>query len=308
MAILAFADTTILVQGVTGREAVTFALESMHYGAKIVAGVTPGKGGQTVHGIPVFDSVAAAMRAHRCDATVISVPARFVLAAACEALDAGLKLLVIVTERIPRRDVALLLERAAQAGARVIGPNSLGVISPGQTRIGMCGGSADAVRRAYSAGSVGVVSRSGGMMTEIASLLTQAGLGQSTCVSIGGDPIIGSTALDLLPLYENDASTHALVLFCEPGGVMEEQLAERLTRQPSRLTIVAFVAGRFAEQRQGMRFGHAGSLVEGKLGSPTVKKEILRAAGVRVADKLSQIPQLLLSARNKVSAGTDAEG
>ncbi len=296
MAILAFAETRILVQGITGREAVTFALESIQYGAKISAGVTPGKGGQAVHGIPVFDTVAQALRAHPCDATVISVPARAVLAAAGEALDNGLKLLVIVTERIPRRDVVMLLERAASAGARVIGPNSLGIITPGQTRIGMCGGSADAVRRAYSPGPVGVISRSGGMMTEIASLLSQAGIGQSTCVSIGGDPIIGSTVLDLLPLYEGDADTHALVLFCEPGGVMEEQLAERLAQHPSRLKIIAFVAGRFAEQRQGMRFGHAGSMVEGNRGSPSAKMSILRAAGVRVADKVSQIPLLVRAA------------
>jgi succinyl-CoA synthetase alpha subunit len=164
------------------------------------------------------------------------------------------------------------------------------------TRIGMAGGSAEAVRRAYLPGRVAVVSRSGGMMTEIANLLTQACIGQSTCVSIGGDPIIGSTLLDLLPLYEADPDTDAIVTFCEPGGTMEERLAERLTRQPSRLPIIAFVAGRFADQRQGVRFGHAGAIVEGAKGSPAAKIDALRAAGVLVADKLGQIPELIRQA------------
>lgn len=296
MAILAFADTRILVQGITGREAITFTIESLQYGAKIVAGVTPGKGGQNVQGVPVYDSVAQAMRAHACDATVISVPARFVLDAVNEAVDNGIKLIVIVTERIPRRDAVAILECAERGGARVVGPNSLGVITPGQTRIGMSGGSAAAVRLAYRPGVTGVISRSGGMMTEMASLLTQAGIGQSTCVSIGGDPIIGTTTLDLLPLYEADPETQALVLFCEPGGVMEELLAERLRQQPSRLKIVAFVAGRFADRMQGMRFGHAGAIVEGTKGSPAAKMALLRESGVLVAERVSQIPQLVKAA------------
>ena len=203
--ILANADTSILVQGITGREAATFTRESLDYGAKIMAGVTPGKGGTTLHGVPVFDTVNEAVQRQHFDATIISVPPRYVLDAAYEAVSNGIKLLIIVTERIPRRDVVLLLEAAAKHDARVIGPNSLGIISPGHTRIGMAGGSVDAVYRAYSPGCVGIVSRSGGMMTEIASMLTQKGIGQSTCVSIGGDPIVGSNILDLLPLYEADS-------------------------------------------------------------------------------------------------------
>ncbi len=296
MTILAHAETRILVQGITGREASTFTADSIRYGARIVAGVTPGKGGQRVHGVPVFDTVAAAMRAEPGQAALIAVPARLVCEAAWEALDNGLKLLVIVTERIPRRDVVAILEKAEAAGARVIGPNSLGVISPDRTRVGMAGGAVDDVRRAYAAGSVGVVSRSGGMMTEIASQLTQAGIGQSTCVSIGGDPIVGTTFLDLLPLYEADPQTQALVLFCEPGGVMEERLAERLQAQPSRLPIVAFVAGRFADRMQGIRFGHAGAIVEGERGSPAGKVRALQEAGVRVAEKLSHVPRLVRAA------------
>lgn len=297
MPILVGASTRILVQGITGREAATFTLESLAYGARIVAGVSPGKGGARVHGVPVFDGVRSALREQPCDASVISVPPPFALEAALEALEHGIRLLVIVTERVPRKDAAAILEHAraarASGAARVIGPNSLGVISPGLARCGMCGGSADAVRRAYSPGGVGIISRSGGMMTEIASLLTQAGIGQSTCVSIGGDPLVGSTFLDLLPLFEADPETRSLVLFCEPGGAMEEHLAEHLRSRGSRLRIVAFIAGRFADQRQGVRFGHAGALVNGAQGSPAGKARALAGAGVRVAAKLSEIPALV---------------
>jgi succinyl-CoA synthetase alpha subunit len=160
----------------------------------------------------------------------------------------------------------------------------------------MAGGSANAVRRAYMPGSVGVLSRSGGMMTEIANLLTQSGIGQSTCVSIGGDPIIGSTVLDLLPLYEADPETKALALFCEPGGTMEERLAAHLKQNGSRLPIIAFVAGRFADRMQGIRFGHAGAIVQGTQGSPAAKITALREAGVLVADKLSHVPLLVREA------------
>jgi succinyl-CoA synthetase alpha subunit len=293
MAILADANTRILVQGITGREATTLTLESIQYGSRIVAGVTPGKGGMLVGNVPVFDTVAEAMRRQLCDATIISVPARFVRDTVAEALASGIKLLVILTERVPRKDVAAMLEQAADAGARVIGPNSLGLISPGQTRIGMAGGSAEAVRLAYTPGPVGVLSRSGGMMTEIANLLTQHGIGQSTCISIGGEPIIGSTVLDLLPLYEADAQTKALVLFCEPGGTMEEQSAEHLKHKGSRLPVIAFVAGRFADKMQGIRFGHAGAIVQGTTGSPAAKVAALREGGVLVAEQLSQIPDMV---------------
>jgi len=289
MAILAEAATRIIVQGITGREAATFTAESLAYGAQIVAGVTPGKGGTDVHGVPVFDTVAAALSGHPAEAAIISVPAAVAKDAALEAIEHGLRLIVIVTERIPRRDVAELLEAAGERGCRIVGPNSLGLISPGQTRVGMCGGSAAAARRAYSPGPVGVMSRSGGMTTEIASMLTQAGIGQSTCVSIGGDPLVGSTFLDLLPLFEADDSTRALVLFGEPGGAMEETLAAHLAGRGSRLPIVAFVAGRFAERMPGVRFGHAAAIVEEGRGSPLAKISALRKAGVRVADRPSDI-------------------
>lgn len=296
MAILAYADTRILVQGITGREASSFTKESIEYGAQIVAGVTPGKGGQAIHGVKVFDTVAAAMQVQPTDATIIAVPAQFVRDAALEALSSGQKLLVIVTERTPRRDIVTILERAHSFNARVVGPNSLGVISPDLTRVGMAGGAAVDVRRAYMRGPVGIVSRSGGMMTEIASQLTQAGIGQSTCVSIGGDPIVGTTFLDLLPLYEADPETRVLVLFSEPGGTLEEDLAQHLLDNPCRVPIVAFVSGRFADRMQGVRFGHAGAIVERGRGSPASKARALKDAGVRIAEKLSHVQGLVKEA------------
>lgn len=296
MAILANENTRIIVQGITGREAATFSAESLAYGARIVAGVTPGKGGAEVHGVPVYDTVAAALAAHPAGATVISVPAALLKDAALESIENGLQLVVIVTERIPRRDIAEVLEAARARGCRVVGPNSLGVISPGRTRVGMCGGSADAVRRAYTPGPVGVMSRSGGMTTEIANLLTHNGLGQSTCVSVGGDPIIGSTYLDLLPLYEADPETRALAIFGEPGSTMEEALAAHLAAHGSRLPIVAFIAGRFADKMPGVRFGHAAAIVEGTRGSPAAKIAALRAAGIQVADRLRDLPRLVKEA------------
>lgn len=293
MAILADENTRILVQGITGREAATFTAESLAYGAKMVAGITPGKGGTYVHGVPVYDTVATALAEHPADATVISVPAALVKDAALEAIQNGLRLVVIVTERIARRDIVEVLEAADEQRCRIVGPNTLGIISPGRTRVGMCGGSADAVRLAYTPGPIGVMSRSGGMTTELANLLTHAGLGQSTCVSIGGDPIVGSTFLDLLPLYEADPDTKAIVIFCEPGGSMEESLAAHVSKHGSRLPIVAFIAGRFADRMPGVRFGHAGSIVQEGRGSPAAKSTVLREAGVRVADRLSDIPHLV---------------
>jgi len=293
MSILVNSETRVLVQGITGREAADFTRESIRYGTRVVAGVTPGKGGSVVHGVPVYDSVRAAMRDSPCTATVISVPAPFAHDAAEEALANGLRLVVVLTERIPRKDVVSILETAQTVGATVIGPNTLGVISPGQARVGMCGGAADSIRIAYTSGHVGVMSRSGGMMTEIASLLTHSGIGQSTCVSIGGDAVVGSTFLDLLPKFEADEETQALVLFCEPGGSMEERLAEHLVRHKTRLPIFAFVAGRFTDRNQGLRFGHAAVIVEGTSGSPRGKIGALTRAGVTVAEKLSQIPHLV---------------
>jgi len=296
MAILVDEKTRILIQGITGREGATVAKDSLDYGAKIVAGVTPGKGGRQVHGVPVYDGVSHALKEHPVDVSVISVPPAFAKDAAFEALLHGIKLVVILTERIPRRDVAEIISLAQKRQVRVIGPNSLGIISPGKTKVGMVGGPAGDVRKAYQPGPVGIISRSGGMTTEIANLLTLHGIGQSTCVSIGGDPIVGMSYLDFIPLFAEDPETAVVVLFCEPGGEAEEALADWIVREGPPLPIVAFVAGRFADRMPGVRFGHAAVIVEGDRGSTQGKIEALRRAEVAVAEEFSGIVPLVKEA------------
>jgi len=293
MSILVDENTTFIIQGITGREAVNMARECLDYGSKLVGGVTPGRGGREVHGVPVYDTVKAITSKQRVDASVISVPPPAVRDAAFEAIENGIKLLVIVTERIPRLEVAQVIEYADRHGARLIGPNCLGVISPGKTKVGGVGGAAESTRRAYSPGPVGVMSRSGGMTTEISNALTAAGLGQSTAVSIGGDAIIGSTYAELMPLFEADPETKAIVIYSEPGGPMEAQLARYVKETKSRLPIVAFMAGRFMDEMPGMRFGHAGTIVEGRADTTAEKIARMKDAGISVAEEIAEIPGLV---------------
>lgn len=289
MSILVDENTTILIQGITGREGTTMTRASLDYGTKILCGITPGKGGWEVHGIPVYDSIKGALREHPCNTAVVGVPPAFVRGATIEALDNGIPLVVILTERAPRKDVAEIVSLAQRVGSRVVGPNSLGIISPHKTKVGMVGGPAEDVMKAYSPGSVGILSRSGGMTTEIANLLTINGIGQSTAVSIGGDPIVGSTYTDLVPLFEEDPDTKAVIIFCEPGGTSEEALADYVMENKVELPIVAYVAGRFADDMPGMRFGHAAVVVEGDRGSTASKIRRFNEAGIQVADEFSDI-------------------
>jgi len=293
LSILVDQDTRVIVQGITGREAVSFTRDMLDYGAKVVGGVTPGRGGRDVLGVPVYDSVRQITEKERVDASVLAVPAPFVRDAAFEAIEAGVPLLVIVTERVPRQDVVQVLELARLRGSRVIGPNTMGIISPGKTKVGSIGGPAEDTRKSFLPGPVGVMSRSGGMTTELSNLLTQSGLGQSTAISMGGDPIVGSTFAELLPLWEEDPETRALVLFCEPGGPLEAALAEQVRRAGDSLPIIAFIAGHFTAEMPGVRFGHAGSIVEGKADTVEEKARIMREAGIVVADDFSQIPALV---------------
>lgn len=293
MGILIDRGTTILVQGITGREASFFTRESLDYGARVVAGVTPGKGGQEVYGVPVYDCVRNALRKHRIEASVVSVPPFAVRDAALEAIENGIRLLVVMTERVPRRDVAILLDAAGEHGARIIGPNSLGLISPGESKLGAVGGNVENTLRTFTKGPVGVMSRSGGMTSEFANILGQEGLGQSTCVSIGGDPLIGSTFQDLFPLFQEDRQTRAVALFCEPGGIMEEEFARFYSSLSNPIPVVAFIAGRFADRMPGTRFGHAAVIVEGDRGSTRKKRALLKDAGVQVADRLSDVPKFI---------------
>src|SRR5947208_11238183 len=215
-------DTTFIVQGITGREAVNLTRECLDYGSKIVGGVTPGRKGRDVHGVPVYDTVEQVVAAHGVPyGSVVTVPPAFTKDAVFEAIDAGIKLIVIVTERIPRYDVAQMVELARLPDARIIGPNCLGIIRPGVAKMGGIGGPAKGAQKAYQPGNVGVMSRSGGMTTEISATLTAAGLGVSTAVSIGGDAIIGSSYAELMPLFEADEQTEAIVIYTEPGGRME---------------------------------------------------------------------------------------
>ncbi len=294
MSILITSETRFIVQGITGREAVNLTRENLDYGAKIIGGVTPGRAGRDVYGVPVYDSVKSLVAAQGpADGSIVSVPPRFARDAVFEALENGIPLVVVVTENIPRRQVAQMVELAALRGARIIGPNCLGIISPGEAKMGGVGGPAENTRQAYRPGPVGVMSRSGGMTTEIASTLTAAGLGQSTCVSIGGDAIVGATYAELMPLFEADQATKAVAIYSEPGGRMEAELAEWMQAQKSRLPVVAFMAGRFMDEMKGMRFGHAGTIVEGREDTTAEKIARMEAAGITVAERIEEIPGLL---------------
>jgi succinyl-CoA synthetase alpha subunit len=298
VSILIDEDTTFIVQGITGREAVNLTRECLDYGAgaKIVGGVTPGRLGRDVHGVPVFDTVAQAVEHHGSPigGAVVTVPPAFTKDAVFEAIENGIELIVIVTERIPRGDVAQMVELAGARGARIIGPNCLGVIVPDVVKMGGIGGPARDAAKAYSSGPVGVISRSGGMTTEMSSTLTAAGLGQSTAVSIGGDAIIGSSYAELMPLFEADHQTEAIVIYTEPGGRMEAELARYVTEESARgLPIVAFMAGRFMDEMPGMSFGHAGTIVEGKEDTAAEKIARLASAGIVVAEEIGEIPALV---------------
>jgi succinyl-CoA synthetase alpha subunit len=294
VSILLTEETSFIVQGITGREAVNLTRECLDYGSRIVGGVTPGRKGREVHGVPVFDTVeqvvdAAGEVPH---GSVVTVPPAFTKDAVFEAIENGIRLIVVVTERIPRGDVAQMAELANMRGARIIGPNCLGIVVPGVAKMGGIGGPARDTAKAYAPGSVGIMSRSGGMTTEIASTLTAAGLGQSTAVSIGGDAIIGSTYSELMPLFEADAQTEAIVIYTEPGGRMEAQLVEWRDENDSRLPIVAFMAGRFMDdaEMKGMSFGHAGTIVEGVEDTATEKISRLESAGIPVVERIDEIP------------------
>ncbi len=295
MSILLTRNTRFIIQGITGREAVSLTRENLDYGAKIVGGVTPGRAGRDVYGVPVYDCVRDAVAANggSIEGSIVSVPPIFTQDAIIEALENGIQLIVVVTENVPRKQIAQAIELAELRGARIIGPNCLGIISPDECKMGGVGGPAANTRQAYKKGAIGVMSRSGGMTTEIASTLTAAGLGQSTCVSIGGDAIVGTTYAELMPFFEADPETQAIAIYSEPGGRMEAELAEWVLEHDSRLPIVAFMAGRFMDEMQGMRFGHAGTIVEGKDDTTAEKIKRMQAAGISVAERIEEIPALL---------------
>jgi len=286
VSILVDRSTRLLIQGITGREGAFHTREMLDYGTKVVAGVTPGKGGMDVAGVPVFNTVKEAVETTRANTSVVYVPARFAPDAIYEAADAGISLIVCITEGIPTLDMIRVKAYLDQRGARLIGPNCPGVTTPGQAKVGIMPG------HIHQPGSVGVVSRSGTLTYEVVYDLTAHGLGQSTCVGIGGDPILGSDFIDILTLFEEDAATEKVVLIGEIGGTDEERAADFIASEMTK-PVVAFIAGRTAPP--GKRMGHAGAIIQGGTGTASEKIAALEAVGVKVARYPGEIPDLLLS-------------
>ena len=290
MSILIGSDTRLVVQGITGREGEFHARAMAEYGTPLVAGVTPGKGGQcAIDGrVPVFDTVREAVRETGANTSCIFVPAAGAPDAVLEAVDAGIRTIFCITEGIPALDMIPVVEAVTAAGARLIGPNCPGATSPGRAKVGIIPGSV------HREGRVGVVSRSGTLTYEAVQAMTDAGIGQSTCVGIGGDPIVGTTFLDVLQLFSDDPETDAIVLIGEIGGAAEEQAAEWAGQHLRDVPMAAFIAGRTAPE--GKRMGHAGAIISGSAGTAASKVEALEAAGIRVAGSPTELPALLREA------------
>lgn len=285
MAILVGRNTRVLVQGITGTQGMFHAKLMLEYGTKITAGVTPGKGGTSVHGVPVYDTVSEAVDAHRIDASIIFVPAPFAKDAILEEIDSGLNPVVVITEGIPVRDTMEFLAVAREKKTVLIGPNTPGIITAGECKLGIM------PAHVFSKGKVGLVSRSGTLTYEIAAGLTKSGLGETTCVGIGGDPIVGLTFIDLLEMFKSDEDTKAVALIGEIGGNAEEQAAEYIKRTSYPKPVAAYIAGRTAPP--GKRMGHAGAIISGRSGTAESKIKALQDAGVHVAEKPTDVARLL---------------
>ncbi len=291
MAILIDETSRVVVQGITGREGMARTKLMKDYGTKVVAGVTPGKAGQEVHGVPVFDSVKDAWdKAGPVDVSVMFVPASLVKNGALEALEAGVKLLVLVPDRVPIWDVLEIARLARDKGARFVGPNTLGLLSPGRAVCGMIGGTAERARDWFKPGGVGVSSRSGGMTSALAYYMSREGIGQSTIVHVGGDAVVGLSHPEVMELFQDDEETRCVAMFGEIGTTQEERVADLIERGRFTKPLIAFIGGKAA--KSGTRFSHAGAIVEGGRGSYQTKVDRLRRAGVRVVDSIFDIPQL----------------
>ncbi|MBO8167562.1 MAG: succinate--CoA ligase subunit alpha [Thermoanaerobacteraceae bacterium] len=284
MAIYIDEHTRVLVQGMTGNQGSFHARQMLDYGTNIVAGVSPGKGGQTVVGKPIYNTVAAAMRDHDIDASVLFIPAPFAKDAAFEAIDAGIKLVVCITEHIPVHDAMEIMAFAREKGTTVVGPNTFGLVSSGKCKIGI------PPNQFFVPGNIGVVSRSGTLSYEIVANLTAAGMGTSSVVGLGGDRVVGLSFIDVLTEFEKDPETSAIVMIGEIGGSAEEDAAEFIKDNISK-PVVAYLAGKSAPP--GKRMGHAGAIIEKGKGTFEGKVEALQSAGVKVADLPFQVPQLL---------------
>lgn len=287
MSILIDENTRVVVQGLTGKEGSFHARQCMVYGTRIVAGVTPGKKGQEVDGVPVYNTVREACRTHAINTSLIFVPASFAADAIIEAADAGLKVIVCITEGIPVLDMVRVLRYLDGKDCRLIGPNCPGLISPGKCKVGIMPGPI------HRPGPIGVVSRSGTLTYEVVDQLTKAGLGQSTCVGIGGDPLIGSTFVDILKLFAADDDTGAVVMIGEIGGTAEEEAARYIKESFSK-PVISYIAGRTAPP--GKRMGHAGAIISGGQGTAAQKMETLRQHGIHVVENIGEIGTETLNA------------
>ena len=289
MSILVGSQTRLVVQGITGREGAFHSTAMLEYGTNIVAGMTPGKGGQTALDgrVPVFDTVREAVRETGANSSCIFVPAAGAPDAMLEAADAGIELVICITEGVPALDMLRVYHVLREKGVRLIGPNCPGLTTVGEAKVGIIPGDI------HRTGPVGLVSRSGTLTYEVVQAMTDAGLGQTTCVGIGGDPVVGTSFIDVLDLFNRDDATEAIVMIGEIGGDEEEKAAEFCAREV-RKPMAAFIAGRTAPP--GRRMGHAGAIISGGAGTAESKRQALEAAGIRVADSPSDIPQLLRSA------------
>jgi succinyl-CoA synthetase alpha subunit len=302
MSILVDERSRVIIQGITGREGMARARLMKEYGTLLVGGVTPGRGGQEIEGVPVFDSVEEAReKTGPIDASVIFIPAALVREAALEALAAGVKLLVLVPDRVPIYDVLEIARAAEDKGARFIGPNTLGLLSPGKAVLGMIGGQAERAREWFKQGPVGVSSRSGGMTSSIAYYLSKAGLGLSTIVHVGGDPIVGTSHPEVMALFQDDPETKLVVMFGEIGTTQEERVADLIQSGGFSKPLIAYIGGQAA--KSGTRFSHAGAIIEGGRGGYEAKVQRLREAGVHVVEAVADIPK---KAAELLAAGTEA--
>jgi succinyl-CoA synthetase alpha subunit len=284
MSILIDSETRVLVQGITGHDGSFHAGSMLAYGTKIVSGVTPGRGGQVINGIPVFNTVNEARDQTRPDCSIIFVPARFATAAIREAADTGIALIVCITEGIPVLEMLETYHYVRERGLRLIGPNCPGLITPEGSKVGIM------PARIHKAGGIGVISRSGTLTYEIVYNLTQNGLGQSTCIGIGGDPVVGTGFIELLELFERDDGTDAVVLVGEIGGDDEERAAEYIAGRMEK-PVVGFISGKTAPP--GKRMGHAGAIISGGRGTADAKVKAFQEAGVPVADRPDEVPRLI---------------
>ena len=284
MSILLNRETKVLVQGITGKIGRVQTKWMLEYGTKIVAGVTPGKGGEEVEGVPVYDTVAEAVSKQGAESSLFFVPAGAVRGAALETIEAGIGLTVIITERVPVHDVMEIRARARERGVQFVGPNTPGIITPGEAKMGIMPGTT------FTPGSIGIISRSGTLSYEISADLAAVGLGQSTMIGMGGDPVVFTNMPELLELFEKDPNTELVVIIGEVGGAQEEKAAQFIAQQMTK-PVVAYIAGLNAPE--GKRMGHAGAIIQGGMGTPQSKITALREAGVPVAEHPLEVVELV---------------